>query len=225
MPLAGGLVCLVAFLVLTAIVTRDGFRAADALARALVEQWSHGSLRSFMEAASYVGGHPGQISVILLGSVALWPRHRRWALSLPVVMAGAGLLQLTAKWAVERPRPNLDPWGFPSAHVLTLVVLLGYIAYVVGGSSARRAWRTLAVGACVAIVATVAYSRMYLNAHWLSDVLGGGMAGLAYLLLAICLIRSMPLAARPRFAPASERTGLDDVSAAARALAAPTGRT
>ena len=113
----------------------------------------------------------------------LWPRRRRWALALPLVMAGVGIIQFLAKWAVDRPRPNLAPWGFPSAHVLSLVVLCGYLAYVVSagraqaGTGQRRAWRMAA-----AVVGTVAYSRMYLDAHFLSDILGGFTAGLAYLL-------------------------------------------
>ena len=114
-------------------------------------------------------------------------RRRRWALALPLVMAGAGILQLVAKWAVDRPRPNLDPWGFPSAHVLTVVVLFGYLAYVIGTSKTRR---NLGVALWAAIVCTVAFSRMYLDAHWLSDVLGGFAIGLAYLLAAIWVIGS-----------------------------------
>jgi undecaprenyl-diphosphatase len=157
-----------------------------------------------MEGASFLGGHPGQIAVILLASGVLWSRRRRWALALPVVMAGAGLIQLLAKWHFDRPRPNLDPWGFPSAHVLSLVVLFGYLAYVLGGSAARRRWRALAVSGCPAVVCTVAFSRMYLDAHWLSDVLGGMSAGLAYLLLAIWLVGSVPL---PRPAPVAAVPG------------------
>jgi undecaprenyl-diphosphatase len=124
----------------------------------------------------------------------LWPRRRRWALALPVVMAGAGVIQHLAKWHFDRPRPNLDPWGFPSAHVMTLVVLFGYLAYVLvsGATARRRWWRALALSGCPAVVCTVAYSRMYLDAHWLSDVLGGMSGGLAYLLLAIWLIGSDP---------------------------------
>jgi membrane-associated phospholipid phosphatase len=41
--------------------------------------------------------------------------------------------------------------------------------------------------ACAAIVATVAYSRMFLDAHWISDVLGGFTMGLAYLLAVLGL--------------------------------------
>jgi undecaprenyl-diphosphatase len=201
--LGGGLICLTGFLLLTAIVTRDILVDADHLARTLVRHSHHPLLSPLMEGASYLGGHPGQIAVILLVTAMLWPGRRRWALALPMVMAGAGIIQLLAKWLLDRPRPNLDPWGFPSAHVMTLVVLFGYLAYVVAGSAARRRWRALAMSGCPAVVGTVAYSRMYLDAHWFSDVLGGMSGGLAYLLLVIWLIGSgsSPAAASLPVAP------------------------
>jgi hypothetical protein len=50
------------------------------------------------------------------------------------------------------------------------------------------------------------------------------VAGLGYLLLAIFLVRSLPLAARPPLAPTSVEAGLvDDPAAAAAALVAPAG--
>jgi undecaprenyl-diphosphatase len=145
-----------------------------------------------MESASYLGGQPGQIAVLVVGVVMLRSRRRRWAVALPLVMAGVGVVQAAAKWVVARPRPNLDPLGFPSAHVLSLVVLCGFLAYAVSTGSARRRQRHLLAGACAAVVGTVAYSRMYLDAHWLSDILGGVTAGLGYLLIAIWVVRSSP---------------------------------
>jgi undecaprenyl-diphosphatase len=190
--LGGALACLLGFLALTAVVgMSQRFEALDQIARAFVQRPSYPVLRASMEAASYVGGQPGQMTAVLLGSVLLWRRRRRWraGLALPVLMAGAGLVQLAAKWAVDRPRPNLDAWGFPSAHVLSLVVLCGYLAYALATSEAQRRWRVLGVIACGTVVGTVAFSRMYLDAHWLSDVLGGFSIGLAYLLGALWLAR------------------------------------
>ena len=112
-------------------------------------------------------------------------------MALPLVVAGAGVAQYLAKWAVARPRPNLEEWGFPSAHVLSLVVLCGYLAYAVSSRSVRRRQR-LAMGVCALVVGIVAYSRMYLDVHWLSDIIGGFTAGLAYLLLAIWAVESAP---------------------------------
>ena len=146
-------------------------------------------------------------------------------------MAGVGVVQFLAKWAVDRPRPNLGPWGFPSAHVLSLVVLCGYLAYVVSVERRRRGRARLAVGVCAAVVGTVAYSRMYLDAHFLSDILGGFTAGFAYLCTALWVIRSAPplahvlrmaplaTGADPLLVPAMAGSSADSLVAAAAAVA------
>jgi undecaprenyl-diphosphatase len=139
-----------------------------------------------------VGGVAGQVPLVLLGAAWLSRRRRRWGVALPVVMAGAGLLQLAAKWTVDRPRPNVDPWGYPSAHTLSLVVLLGYLAYVGALSSSGRLRRELGVGAAIGAVGLVAVGRMYLDVHWLSDVAGGVTGGLAYLCFSLALVQSGP---------------------------------
>jgi undecaprenyl-diphosphatase len=190
--LGGGLVSLLAFLLLTVGVTQGRLAHADGRARAWVLQSDQPGFRSFMDGASWLGGHPGQTTVVLLGSAMLWRRRRRWAVGLPLLMVGAGVLQLVAKWAIDRNRPNLDPWGYPSAHTLTLVALLGYVAYVVGTSRLGSRWRAVGAVGCAAAVCVVAYSRMYLDMHWLSDVLGAICVGLAYLLLALWTIERMP---------------------------------
>ena len=183
--LAAAIGFLLTFVILAALVRWHYVDGADHLARSIVVQPGPSLLRSSMQVASFWGGQAGQIGVIAVACAVFWPRRRRWAFSLPLIMAGTGLLQLVAKWGMNRARPNLDPWGFPSAHVLSLVVLFGCIAYVVGTSRLHRRCRWLAVGGCALIVCTVAYSRMYLDAHWLSDVLGGFSIGLAYLLAVI----------------------------------------
>jgi membrane-associated phospholipid phosphatase len=206
--LVTGALSLFGFLLLTTAVTQKHLDGMDLVARSIVHQTRHPGLQGFMEGASFLGGQPGQVAIVVIGSVMLLPRRRRWAFALPFVMLGVGLVQFLAKWAIDRPRPNLDPWGFPSAHVLSLVVLCGYLAYVACLARPRRRWQGLAVATGVAIVGTVGYSRMYLDAHWLSDVVGGLTAGLAYLLAAIWLIHSAPrfrrvLRTMPRRAVAS----------------------
>ena len=218
--LVTGILSLLGFLVLTTAVSQRHLDGVDLLARSMIHQTRHPGLQGFMEGASLLGGQPGQVAIVVIGSVMLLPRRRRWALALPLVMLGVGLVQSLAKWAVDRPRPNLDPLGFPSAHVLSLVVLCGYLAYVACLAIPRRRWQGLAVGAGGGIVGIVGYSRMYLDAHWLSDVVGGLTAGLAYLLAAIWLIHAAPrlrhvLRALPR------RTVADGLLLPAPAGAAP----
>ena len=186
---AGAVASFLGFLALTAFVSHHGLDGTDQVVRVLVHRPALALLRPAMEAVSFAGGKAGQIVVVSVAAALLWRRRRRWSVALPLVMLGVGLLEPMLKWAVDRPRPNLDPWGFPSGHVMSVAVLSGYLIHVGGGSGRRRA----ACGALwAAIVGTMAFSRIYLDAHWLSDVVGGFTIGLAYLLAAICILGPIP---------------------------------
>jgi undecaprenyl-diphosphatase len=160
----------------------------DGEVRGLVQPLRGDRLDLSMEAISFLGEPAGLIPLILLASSAVWRASRRWALLLPALMAGAGALQLAGKWATDRPRPNAGAWGYPSGHVLTLAVFFGIAAFlVVTLTERRRRFRLLACSACGAAVGLVGVSRIYLDVHWLSDVVGGVTLGTAYLLIAIYL--------------------------------------
>src|SRR5712692_365187 len=122
-----------------------------------------------MRTLTLLGSRAGLISLIALAFVLLWGYRRRWALALPVIMAGTGGLQLVAKWAVNRPRPNLADWGYPSGHVLSLVVFFGLVAYLLRTSRVSRGWRRLGGGVGAGIVLTVAFSRLHLAGRGVSS--------------------------------------------------------
>jgi undecaprenyl-diphosphatase len=187
------------FAALALIATSHGISDVDQSTHALVGLTRVAALRGPMEAVSLLGQGSVLVPLIALASLMAWRRRRRWALALPLVMAGTGALQLMAKWAVDRPRPNGAAWGFPSGHALSVLVLCGLVAYLVATSGMARRWRVTSVTLCVATVLAVGVSRMYLDMHWLSDVGGGFAAGLAYLPLAIWLVErkrySIPLPA------------------------------
>jgi undecaprenyl-diphosphatase len=180
-----------AFAALSLIATHAGVFDVDRAAHALVGLTRSAALHGPMEAISLLGQGSALIPLIGFASLLAWRHRRRWALALPVVMAGTGLLQLIAKWAVDRPRPNGAPWGFPSGHSLTVLVLFGLVAYLLWTSGIGRRWRCTGVAVCVLTILAVGVSRLYLDMHWLSDVGGGFAVGLAYLPLAIWSVELM----------------------------------
>jgi len=182
---------LAVFLVLAGVAAQQYWFDLDHSVRQFVGFTRHPMLDAPMWGFSLLGDQLGLIPLIALTSAALWPCYRRWALALPVIMAGTGALQILAKWAVDRPRPNLAHWGFPSGHVLALVVFFGVIAYLLCTARAGWGWRRVGAGVAGVTVLIVAFSRLYLDAHWLSDVAGGFVLGLAYLLLTIWLVESI----------------------------------
>ena len=187
--LTGAIVSLFGYLALAALAAQQQIFALDYGTRAWVAILRHEVLQFPMEVVTTLGDHAGLVPLIVIASFVLWRVSRRWAIALPVLMLGTGALQWLAKWTTNRPRPNEAPWGFPSGHVLSLVVFFGLMIYLVGTASRRRRrWRVLASLVCLVAVAAVAFSRLYLDKHWLSDLGGGFAVGLAYLLLAIWLI-------------------------------------
>ena len=197
---AGACGLLAAYLVLALAAAQQQFLPLDRSVRDWVQPMRSGWLDVSMAAVSFLGEPAGLIPLILFASALLWRASRRWALLLPALMAGTGVLQLVGKWAANRPRPNAAPWGFPSGHVLSLAVFFGILAFLlVTLSGRRRRWRISACLACGAAVGLVAASRIYLDMHWLSDVIGGFALGTAYLLLAIGAAQALArrAAARP----------------------------
>ena len=203
--LSGAVVSLVGYLTLAVLAAQQHFFVLDYGVEDAVHVLRWELLRFPMELVSALGDRAGLILLIALGSVLLWRVSRRWAIALPVLMAGTGALQWLAKWLTDRPRPDLTPWGFPSGHVLSVVVFFGLMIYLVAtASTARRRWRVLASLVCIVTVGLVAFSRLYLKKHWISDLAGGFAVGTAYLLIAIWVVEVVSVRPAPAGAPDDE---------------------
>jgi membrane-associated phospholipid phosphatase len=104
---------------------------------------------------------------------------------LAVVALGVEVLNAGLKLVFHRPRPELafvqlDTYSFPSGHAAGSAAIYGALAYL----SARRltgAGRVVPSILAVILVAAVGFSRLYLGAHYLSDVLAGFSLGASWL--------------------------------------------
>lgn len=133
-----------------------------------------------------------------------WRAAGYWAAAV-----GFGPIAATViKWVLQRPRPladlydGLSTYAFPSGHATMSMVVYGFLAVLVArGFSVPRRWLVYAVAAL--LICAIALSRLYLGAHWLSDVIGGLSLGLAWVcVLAIAYYRHSPPTPLPRSLPA-----------------------
>jgi undecaprenyl-diphosphatase len=138
------------------------------------------------------------IPVFVVAAVFLLSRKRRGALLfLLVVSLGALVLNGTMKLLLERPRPAL-PWAsvlpdysFPSGHTMNTLVFYGALALIAWSIAGRRVG-LLAIAAAALITFGVGVSRIYLGYHYLTDVVGGVLAGIAWLLVVGAALRARP---------------------------------
>jgi len=120
-------------------------------------------------------------------------------------VVGGGLLEVLLKLAYVRPRPDLVPplvharsWSFPSGHATLATAFFGGLAAVVFHVTRDRRLRAAASAGAALAASAVALSRVYLGVHWLSDVVGGALVGLFWVVVAATLTE---FAARRRYAP------------------------
>ena len=120
-----------------------------------------------------------------------WPSVR----ALAVVPAGM-LLNVALKNTFQRARPDwqdplaqLASYSFPSGHAVASSVFYGMLCAIVFAHTRSPLWRGVALIVAVAMVAAVCFSRVYLGAHYPSDVIAGSAEGLACVLLFVRLLR------------------------------------
>ena len=177
--------CAVAFLALAIEAAEPEVFGIDYTVRTLVQAERSPALERPMRWISDLGSGAVLIplNLALLGFFLL--RGHGWALWVPILTAGSVLVEGLGRWIVHRPRPKGTHHGFPSGHVTGAVVFFGAVIFLLWTADLPRHWRLLGSGLAVVVVLGIAYSRIYLNAHWFSDVLGGLSGGAAYLALGI----------------------------------------
>jgi undecaprenyl-diphosphatase len=147
----------------------------DAMARAVT---GLGDVRFLMPAA-------------LATVVVLYAKGRRVSgLLFAGSVVGGWLLETVLKISFHRTRPDLWPalvtektLSFPSGHATMTTVFFGGIVALVFHLTKSRWARAAALCAGAATVLTVGFTRIYLGAHWMTDVLAGFLVGLLWVVL------------------------------------------
>ncbi len=137
-----------------------------------------------------------QAGILVMALVlALYLRAEKafyWLLALVFAVPGGMLVNVLLKYIFHRARPGFDDplvtlstYSFPSGHASGAALFYGLLAAYLVCTVGRPILRAAVLCAAAAMVALVALSRVYLGAHYLSDVLAGVAFALAW--LAVCI--------------------------------------
>ena len=147
-------------------------------------------------------GNMGEITVLaplalVVGLLWRW-RRRSWRplAVLTGALGGAALLTVAVKTLVERARPpaglaleHVSGHSFPSGHAAHSAALWGAVAALVAAQATTWSKKVVAWSGALAAVLATGGTRVYLGAHWPSDVAAGWALGAVWLFAFLLTLR------------------------------------
>jgi membrane-associated phospholipid phosphatase len=143
-------------------------------------------MRRFMLAISEIG-FPWMSIPLTLGvsGIFLALRFRLEAIFI-LLTASSNLLNALVKRLIKRPRPTaelvtvlrvINEPSFPSGHVMHYTNFYGLLIYLLATNWRSGKLRNTLIAICSALITFIGPSRVYLGAHWPSDVMAGYLYG------------------------------------------------
>jgi len=188
-------------IVIAAIIVIVAFHFDDAM-RNFIAQHQTYAAKNFMRDVSRLGDWPEHFALgAALAAIAWWRGNKKWTrvfISMLLALALAGAAARVIKIATGRARPSVkieEAWNgprlserfhaFPSGHAAASTAFFAVLLFA--------NWR---LGlACLPIPLLIGFSRMYVAAHYLSDVVAAALLGL---LCAIVVARLLPSSIQDR---------------------------
>jgi undecaprenyl-diphosphatase len=177
-------------LLIEQIKTNGTLTRLDTSAARHLHDWVRGSpgLVTAMKVLTFFGTPAWFYVIVPVAALLVWRRGRaRLAVFLVVTTLSGGLLDTLVKIAVNRPRPSLvDPVAtahgksFPSGHAMSSTIGYGALLLVFLPVIAPRV-RPFVLAGFALLVAAIGFSRLALGVHYVTDVVGGYVLGLAWL--------------------------------------------
>ncbi|MSU79887.1 MAG: phosphatase PAP2 family protein [Gemmataceae bacterium] len=151
----------------------------------------HANTWKIMQFFTELGGIASMTLLVVVGM--LWQtslNHRFIALAWLTIVLGGALANVVCKESFSRTRPqealrhpvvyerNLS---YPSGHAMGSAIGYGMLGYTMLLTQRRRGRRIITILTIAAVILMIGFSRIFLRAHWFSDVIGGWAIGMAWL--------------------------------------------
>jgi len=176
------------FIVLTVLVLIFPHPFIDREFSQEIQEHQNPFLDSSMKLVSWFGYSPGSIIIVLLAAFIFFMlRCKKEALFI-LLTSASGLISSLVKVLVNRPRPaesmvhiaqKVSNQSFPSGHMMFYIIFFGFLTVLMFELKAiPKTIRIAVITFSMLLIFAIPFSRIYLGAHWFTDVLGGFLLGI-----------------------------------------------
>lgn len=179
-------ILMILFLLLAILVKRDGSFAIDSAVYKFIIGFRNDSLTNFFKLFTKLG----TVKICLLVEFILILIFRnKIYIVFPFTTIFIKGLNLFTKLIVDRERPNIlrlvaeKETSFPSGHAMLSITFFGLLIYFIYSKISKNSVKWILIILLSFIIILIGVSRIYLGVHYFTDIIGGYILGLIYLLI------------------------------------------
>jgi undecaprenyl-diphosphatase len=132
--------------------------------------------------------------MIITGIILILLKQRFYLLSLLTSVIGGEIFVSIIKNTIDRPRPSLsdalvieNSFSFPSGHTFTAIAFYGLLTFFIAHNLKKKLARIITYTFGIILILLIGLSRIFLGAHWPSDVLASLVSGIAWLTILVTI--------------------------------------
>ena len=186
-------IILIIFIIYTILVKLNVLNKLDTMVESFIIGIRNDTLTNFMSTITNLGGAYFLISTtIIIGLIAII-KNKALPINTMINLTCIFLLNELAKQIVRRPRPTglflteATGFSYPSGHTIVSYVFYTFIGISLCEKIKSKPLKIFIRIITLVIPITIAFSRIYLGVHYITDVIGGYLLGSAYLIIFLYL--------------------------------------
>lgn len=141
--------------------------------------------------------YAGSVGFLIIGLIfiLIFIKNKKIFLSSSLTLLFTYIVSVIFKNIFRRERPLVNliekpkDYSFPSGHTMCSIAFYGFLVYLVLKYVKNKYLRWFLISLLVLLIVLVAFSRMYLNVHYFTDVLCGAILGLICLSMCVNYVR------------------------------------
>ena len=186
-------ICLIGFLAIAEDVFNKEIMSGDIIGYKLVSTFLISDFATPI--AKFITNFGGAIFLIALTIVLLvLIKNKKIGISIFSNLVIVTILNQLLKAILQRPRPTEyriveeTGYSFPSGHSMVSMAFYGYLIYLIYKYVKNKYIKWISIVLLSILVCSIGISRIYLGVHYTSDVLGGFLISMAYLVIYISAV-------------------------------------
>jgi len=197
------LISILTFISVTYIFTAKHGYMYDQAIIDWIDRISSATLVKTMDLVSMLGSSE-MILFVTFGIAAIFAIRKNWSFMIffLIVSVGGVFLNLLLKLLFQRERPgemsnievfnyslDIPSYSFPSGHTMRATILLVFLIYISSRFIRNSAVRMISYMACTVVMFGIPLSRLFLEAHFLSDTIAAMSISIAWFCLCLLIFR------------------------------------